>query len=120
VRWTYDAAKQRYLRAMNGAPHLDGATKEQLSAANVIVLRARYTESDIDEGYGAMGWRIGLQGEGTATIFRDGLAIPATWQRKGLTDFMQLVDSSGHTIPLHPGNSWVEIVPDSNFEVTVQ
>jgi hypothetical protein len=120
VQWTYDATTQRYLRIMNGAPHLDGTTKQQLSAANVIVLYAPYVESDIDEGYGAMGWQIGLRGEGKVTVFRDGVAIAGTWQRKELTDFMQLVDANGHAIPLHPGNSWIEIVPDSNFEVTVQ
>lgn len=117
VQWTYDAASQRYLRTMNGEPHVDAASNERISAANVIVVYATYDVSPIDEGYGAMGWRVRLTGEGKASVFRDGVALAAIWKRAGLMDFMQLVDGQGKPIPLHPGNSWIEIVPDVDFTV---
>jgi hypothetical protein len=118
VEWTYDAASQRYLRTMNGEAHVDAASKERVSASNVIVVYAPYEVSNIDEGYGAMGYRIRLTGEGKVTVFRDGVAILATWKRAGLNDFMQIVDAQGKAVPLHPGNSWIEIVPDVDFKVT--
>ncbi len=118
VQWTYDAASQRYLRTMNGEAHSDGATKERISAANVIVVYATHDVSTIDEGYGAMGFRIRLTGEGKASVLRDGLAIAAFWKRTKLTDFMQIVDAQGKPIALHVGNSWIEIAPDVDFTVT--
>jgi hypothetical protein len=65
-----------------------------------------------------MGYRIRLTGDGKVTVFRDGVAILATWKRAGLNDFMQIVDAQGKPVPLHTGNSWIEIVPDVDFKVT--
>jgi hypothetical protein len=119
VQWTYDAASNRYLRTMNGEPHSDGVTKERLSAANVIVVYASHEETDIvEDSTGATAIRIVLTGEGKASLFRDGVAIAALWKRAGLTDMMQIVDAQGKALPLRPGNSWIEIVPDVTFDVT--
>jgi hypothetical protein len=30
---------------------------------------------------------------------------------------MQIVDAGGKPVPLHPGNTWIEIVPDVSFVV---
>jgi hypothetical protein len=121
VQWTYDAASGRYLRSVQGQPQTDGATKERLSAANVLIIYADHQKSNILEaepnGYG---FDIKLRGEGKATVLRDGVATAALWRRDKLTDFMQVVDASGAPIPLHPGNTWVEVVPDVNFTVDIK
>ncbi len=119
VEWRYDAGKGRYLRIMDGAPHTDGATKDQTSAANVIVQYVQHQDTDIVEDItGATAYRYVLTGEGKAVIFRDGVAIAAIWKRSGATDFTRYVDAQGKPIPLRPGNTWIEIVPDVKFEVT--
>ena len=50
---------------------------------------------------------------GTAEIFRNGMAFPATWHRTALGDPTQFVNAFGVTIPLEPGTAWVELVPNS-------
>jgi len=119
VEWRYDAARGRYLRIMDGAPHTDGATKEQISAANVIVQYVQHQDTDIvEDPTGATAYRYVLTGEGKASIFRDGVAIAALWRRAGMTDFTSFVDAQGKPIPLRRGNTWIEIVHDVKFDVT--
>ena len=121
VQWTYDPASGRYLRSVQGKPQTDGATNDQIGAANVLIIYADHQKSNILEaapnGYG---FDIKLRGEGKATVLRDGVAIAALWRRDKLTDFMQVVDASGNPIPLHPGNTWIEVVPDVNFVVDIK
>jgi hypothetical protein len=31
---------------------------------------------------------------------------------------MQIVDTSGKPVPLHIGNTWIEVVPDVDFKVS--
>lgn len=123
VEWAYDAAAGRYLRTMDGKAHIDGASNQRLSAANVIVVYATHdlsniVEAELADGTVGYGYRIRLVGEGKASIFRDGVAILAFWRRNKLTDMMQMVDAAGKPILLKPGNSWIEIVPDDKFTVT--
>ena len=119
VTWTYDPASGRYLRTMNGEPHVDGVTKEQLGAVNVIVVYAEHRPTNIvEDQLGGTAIDIVLTGEGKASLFRDGVAIAALWRRSAIGVPLQIVDATGKPVPLHPGNTWVEIAPDINFEAT--
>jgi hypothetical protein len=46
-------------------------------------------------------------------VFRDGKEISGTWQRAALSDSTSLVAADGSTIALHPGQTWIEIVPST-------
>jgi len=39
--------------------------------------------------------------------------IKAKWSRPTLKDITKFLDPSGNVIPLAPGNTWVELLPDS-------
>jgi hypothetical protein len=119
VQWTYDAKTNRYLRSVAGEPHKDGATGQQISAANVVIVYASHeTTSIVEDSTGATAIRIVLTGEGKASLFRDGVALASIWQRAKISDFMQITDGQGKPQPMRAGNTWIEIVPDINFVVS--
>jgi hypothetical protein len=46
-------------------------------------------------------------------VLRDGKMIRGTWTRATLSDVTVLKDSQGAVIPLAPGRTWVELVPNA-------
>jgi hypothetical protein len=50
-------------------------------------------------------------GSGRVWIFRDGAMVTGTWRRASISSPLRLVDATGATIPLHPGRTWVELLP---------
>jgi hypothetical protein len=118
VTWTYDPASGRYLRSMDGDPHVDAGTGEQVSAANVIIQTMAHEPTDyVEDSLGTTSIRILSVGEGEATILRDGVSIEGSW-RAGDMETPEFLDSAGDPIPLKPGNSWIEVV-DKTFTATV-
>ena len=55
---------------------------------------------------------------GSAVVDLDGVAVPGTWHRSTLGSPTQFMDHSGNRIPLRPGQTWVEIVPDKILATT--
>ncbi|GAB6933743.1 DUF3048 domain-containing protein [Calditerricola satsumensis] len=104
--YEYDAARQVYKRFTQGKPHRDRTTGEQLAAVNVIVLEAKHRVLD------AAGRReIDLAGPGRAYVFQRGVMQAATWKR--VDGVLRVYGEDGAEIPLYPGNTWVNIVPDA-------
>lgn len=103
--WTWDAAQSKYLRAQLGVADLDGAGA-QLSATNVIALFV-----GIDKSLGVP--KTQLIGSGQAWVSSGGKYVHATWSKDAATSVIRLVDDQGVTIRLAPGNSWIELVPDT-------
>jgi hypothetical protein len=103
--WKYDSASQTYKRSQTAGKDMDSNHK-QLSAVNVIVLRvgvARYKGVP----------KTDLIGSGKAYVSSGGKTISATWSKSSATSAIRLSDSEGVTIRLAPGNSWIELVPNS-------
>ena len=48
---------------------------------------------------------------GPAQIYRNGVQIDGNWHRSALAQPTQFTTSSGQTIALRPGATWVELVP---------
>lgn len=104
VSYDYDAAKNRYLRSMDGKPHADKETGEQLSARNLLVLEAKHAVLD-NEGRRS----VDVTGPGKGVLLQEGHALDVTWQQK---NGMLRVYSAGAEVPLLPGNTWVQVVPE--------
>ncbi len=104
--YQYNAADNSYARSQAGKPHLD-REKGQITPKVVIVLQT--THSTINED----GPRESIQtiGTGAATIFQDGLAIPATWSKKSKTDQITFTDAANKDINLNRGQTWITTVP---------
>lgn len=103
--WAFDAASGRYLRSQAGAADKDSAG-HQLSAANVIVLRV-----PIGNDGGVP--KTELIGSGVAWVSSGGSTLKGTWRKTTQTGLIRLTDAGGNVIRLAPGNSWIELVPDS-------
>ncbi len=112
VTWAYSATTGQWLRAINGYPHTEKLTGEQLGVENVIVVYANHVNTLIIEDVGGShSIQVQLWGDGPATIFRDGEMIQGRWQRTGNAMGLTFIDSNGNVIPLKPGHTWIEFAP---------
>lgn len=113
--WDYNPASGLYVRSSDGLGHYDGTTLQPITAANVLILYAHYTPSDIVEsewqGQPIYGWDIDLMSGGEALLLRDGLAYAARWTRPERDGLFRLFTPDGGVLPFRPGNTWVEVFP---------
>jgi hypothetical protein len=113
---------------MGGAAHVDKATGEQLSAADVVILTAPHVKTLIlehgttmeGEGQACRNCSIEIQiwGEGPAKVLRDGQVYEGKWLRPARRAPFRIVDAAGKDIPLKPGNSWWQVIP-TDMKLTV-
>jgi hypothetical protein len=120
--YVYDAGQGVYLRSINGEPHREELSGEQLRFKNVIVIYAHHVETDILEdtwGGGHYSIQIQVWDQGPVRIFRDGQMFDGKWVRPDRWDLMRFVDGSGNPIPLKPGNTFIQMVPLVDFEIDI-
>jgi hypothetical protein len=109
--WKGDG-KGNLLRDQDSKPHMDGVSEEQVSAKNVVVLEVEIDSSIRDVRYGVIPKTI-MVSSGKAWVFVDGKHIEGTWSKATQTSPIELLDSTGAVIKLAPGNTWVELKPDT-------
>lgn len=114
VRWEYDELSGQYLRFSDGQGHLDANTHQQITAANVIVLYADHTDTDIveSEWQGSISWstQIALWGDNPVILCRDGQRYDGVWVRTVREDIISIRNLDGSLLPLKPGNTWFQVV----------
>ena len=114
VAWTWDAGAGVYRRWVTGDRYVDSLTGQQVGFENVVVLYAKHWESDIvEDSRGSTAIGIALRGGERVHIFRDGRAIKGYWYRKDANMLWQFIDEGGNHIPLKPGNTWIQFVPNT-------
>lgn len=106
VTWEYDVEAETYFRQQHGAQHTL-ADDSWVTTDNVVVLDVEYVWSAA--AYGMSPEAITVGG-GTATVYRNGVAVPGEWTRATRTDPFTLSDAAGAPITLTPGRAWVELV----------
>lgn len=105
ISYEYDEALKRYKRFTMDKAHIDLTTKQQLSAVNLLVLASPHKILDKE------GRRdVDVFGPGKGYLFQRGKAQEITWERKG--GLIRAYDD-GKEIPMYPGNTWVNIIPNS-------
>lgn len=108
VKWEYDRTSNVYLRWQGGKKHLDQATKEQLSAKNVILLYARQRSA----GDGTAHLLYDTVGSGDAMVYRDGKKIKATWSRSARSERTIFYKrGTNEEIAFNRGLTWIEVLP---------
>lgn len=111
IYWTWSASAGRWLRSYGSTPDM-GASGVQHSAANVVIEHVHTVPGKYSEnGVGHFGVHSLIVGSGPVTVLRNGQAFSGTWKRSSASAPTRLVNSSGATIPLTPGQTWVEVVP---------
>jgi Protein of unknown function (DUF3048) N-terminal domain/Protein of unknown function (DUF3048) C-terminal domain len=121
VTWKYNQASSNYLRFYNGATPDMLADGVQNSAANVIVQYVQISYGPwLENSEGGLEVQAALYptASGVADVFRGGTEITGTWSRSTLGSPTQFRSASGAAIPLQPGQTWVELVPNTITAVT--
>lgn len=109
--WSWDGSK--YLRTQNGNPDMlldDG----QVSSSNVVVMSVSVQSTAARDSHGSVVPLPMVIGTGTAWVFRNGTVVKGIWSRPKLASPLKLVTSTGATIALSPGRTWVEVLPNSS------
>ena len=104
-RFTWDPASERWLRFMDGSPHMD-AEGTQLAPVNVVILEIDY---DYSNQLGRSVPHALTHGSGPATVLVGGQAIRGQWIRPTLADPLRLVDNHGDPIELNRGQTFLEL-----------
>jgi hypothetical protein len=118
--WGYDPATHKYFRyqeandmvgsnAETYEPLSDVQTGLPVTAENVIILFVPYTFANQFDAHDEV-YHIDLVDSGNAYVFRDGLAIPAIWNRTDENQPLLLTTLTGNPIYLRPGQSFYEVI----------
>jgi hypothetical protein len=109
--WTWDGSK--YLRTQNGNRDImmDGG---QVSSSNVVVMSVAVQSTGARDSHGSVVPLPKVIGTGTVWVFRNGTVVKGVWSRPKLGSPLKLLTSSGEVIPLAPGRTWVEVLPNSS------
>jgi hypothetical protein len=126
VSWEYNAETGRYERFVNGEPHRDANTGEQVSAANVVIIYAYHREdtSIVEsewQGHKDYSIKIQFMAIGPVKIIRDGRFVAGYWGRweeNSMLSFWTDPGMSGR-LYLKPGNTWFQVVPLDFEEIVI-
>jgi hypothetical protein len=111
VVWTWSSSKSAWLRSYGSQPatYSNGV---QMSTTNVVIQMVKTKTTGIKDVNGVPSPEVVATGSGTAYVLRDGKVIRGTWTRAKLSDLTVFKDAQGTVIPLAPGRTWVELVPN--------
>ncbi len=116
--YTYDRARNLYLRSVAGKAQIDAGDGKRVTARNVVVLFMRKSIDPHSEPGHA---RIVLDqiGSGPALVFREGRSWKATWRKASAGDITRFFGPDGAEIPLRPRP---DLLPDrtDGYEGDVQ
>ena len=116
LRWSPDASAAwswsggHWLRVQNGTPDVL-VDHHRVAATNVVLMRIRTKDTGIRDVIGNPSPDDVVTGSGRVWVLRDGKVVTGRWKRAGIGGAMTLVDSSGATIPLARGRTWIELLP---------
>jgi len=116
VTWKYNPATGVFLRYYDGSTPDTLADGIQNSAANVIVQYVQISYGPwVENSEGALEVQADLYPDfsGAAEVFRGGTEIKGTWSRATLGSPTQFLTTGGAEIPMQPGQTWVELVPNT-------
>jgi hypothetical protein len=108
--WTYDDAKNNWLREQNGSEHAtaDGRT---VSADNVVVMRVQSRQGNRTDSAGNPTVELDVIGKGKMQLFRDGRVYKGRWSKETAEKPLEFTWKGGEPLPLRPGQTWIEILP---------
>ncbi len=110
VEFRWVRGLKKYVRYIGGVAQR-AADGHRITATNVIVQQCRVIAHPSDRDVlGNPAQFTFTVGKGPVTVFRNGKRINGTWSRTHLSSGTRLRTSTGRTIPLMPGNTWVVLI----------
>jgi len=109
VDYAWNPDRGRYMRGMEGSPHLDAETSEQVAPATVVVQFAEVDPIPDDPKY-----RLDFNlsgGGGQLVVFSDGTRRDGTCSKTDPTSPSVWLDAGGKPMVIRPGPVWVEVLP---------
>ncbi|MDR1541646.1 MAG: DUF3048 domain-containing protein [Clostridiales bacterium] len=103
----YDAAKGVYLKTHSGAPHMDDASKEQLSVENVVIQR---TSIYLIPGDEAGRREVKTIGEGTGLLATRGGYAPISWRKDSHSSPTRFFFEDGSEMRMNKGKTWICVI----------
>lgn len=111
--WTWSSSAGRWMLAYSGQPDIL-ANGNQMSATNIVVQMVNVTYGPwVENSEGALEVQSQMTGSGQLYVLRNGEEISGTWERSSLSSPTTLLSTHGKVIPLAPGPTWVDIVPNT-------
>lgn len=110
--WQWDPAGTRWLRFEDDDPALT-VEGDQLSATNVLVLEVDVRYLSLTDSAGSRIPEMIVVGEGPGLVATGGRSAEITWKKDSEGGPWRFYDASGAPVVLAPGNTWVELVPQS-------
>jgi DUF3048 family protein len=106
--WQWDGSA--FVRFQNGTRDklTDGSA---ISSANVVVMSVAVKAGSNVDVLGNPTPDPVLTGSGHVWVLRDGKVVEGTWRRAGVDSPMQLLGADGQRLALHPGRTWIELLP---------
>lgn len=105
IGYAYDAGTEQYARSTQGEIHSDLETEQALTTDNVLVIVAPHQVLD-DQGRR----EIDVTGTGQGWLFQRGKAQEIEWRYE---DGFPRPYANGEELPLIPGKTWVNVVPET-------
>ena len=115
---TYDWGGQKWRRSQAGEPFVVESGK-RIAVDNVLIEEheVNLSKTIVDVAGNPSIEIADVTGSGRAVLFRDARAIRGRWVRESVKDAVRFETRSGDEMVLHPGTTWVELVPSQKGEV---
>jgi len=110
--WEWDPTTNKFIRFHDAKPHVD-SNNVQVNVDNVVVIVCEYKFSPADKNSP----EAQTVGSGVAWLFTQGTWTEGTWSRADNYSAWTLTDSSGASMLLTPGRTWVELTREKQGAV---
>lgn len=104
-----------YYRYYGGREFIDGVSKEQITCANVIVMRATYSWYAGD----AERPQVVFTGENECDYFIGGKHFKGVWRRETVTQSTVYLDDEGQEVMFIPGQTYIQVIKDG-LDINIQ
>ncbi len=109
VSYTYNPARNSYLRTMGGSAHNDEKSRKRIAPKVVIAMvLSRGIDSD------GQHTKYGTIGSGRAYVFQDGKVVAGVWKKTSRKSALLFLKKDGTSLALNPGQTWITFVDSSS------
>jgi hypothetical protein len=119
VQWKWSSRRHTWLRYVGGVADTD-VSGAQLQATNVVIELVPTQSGPYAESGDTPDVESLTAGSGPAWVLTGGRVQSGTWDCPAYGDVTRFRLSDGRYIRLTPGNTWVELVPNQYYPVSIQ